>query len=299
MGNPPLVSALVVSYNVRDLLLDCLRALHASPSARDSRHLEVVVVDNASTDGSADAVEKEFPAVKLVRQAKNTGYGRANNIGLQECSGRFVLLLNPDVTVDANCVDRLADFLLVRPDVGAAGPRLLRPDGSLDLACRRGFPTPATAFYRLVGLSRLFPRSRRFNRYNMGFQPDSDTHEIDAGTGACLMVRRAAVDRVGFFDPDYFMYGEDIDLCFRLKQGGWKVFYVPSATAVHYKGMSTRQNTRRMLYEFHSAMWTFHHKHYAEDMPAFANGLVWASIWARWAALSARAAVTQDPRISP
>ncbi len=291
----PLVSALVVSYNVKDLLLDCLQAFFTSSDVP----VEAVVVDNASSDGSADAVAERFPDVKLIRQPRNIGYGRANNAGLQECQGRFVLLLNPDVTVGPNCVGRLADFLLVRPDVGAAGPRILRPDGALDLAGRRGFPSPSTAFYRLSGLSRVFPRSARFNRYNMGHLSTEQTHEIDAGTGACLMLRRAAIDRVGFFDPDYFMYGEDLDLCFRLRMGGWKVYYVPAASAVHLKGQSTRQSTKRMLYEFHSAMWTFHHKHYAEDMPAFANGLVWASIWARWAALTARASLTKDPRISP
>lgn len=291
----PLVSALVVSYNVKDLLLDCLQAFFASSDVP----CEAVVVDNASSDGSADAVAERFPDVKVLRQPRNLGYGKANNAGLQECQGRFVLLLNPDVTVGPGCVGKLSDFLLVRPDVGAVGPKLLRPDGSLDLACRRGFPTPATAFYRLSGLSRVFKKSARFNRYNMGHASAEETHEIDSGTGACLMLRRAAIDRVGFFDPDYFMYGEDIDLCFRLKLGGWKVYYLPAATAVHLKGMSTQQATRRMLFEFHSSMWTFHHKHYAEDMPAFANGLVWASIWARWAALTARASVTQDPRISP
>jgi GT2 family glycosyltransferase len=295
MAAKPLVSALIVSYNVKDLLLDSLQAFFSG----SEDPVEAVVVDNASRDGSADAVAERFPDVKLVRQSRNVGYGRANNIGLQECEGRFILLLNPDVTVSEGSVGKLADFLLVRPDVGAVGPRLLRPEGMPDLAARRGFPTPATAFYRLAGLSKAFPKSRRFNRYNMGFLPDTEVHEIDAGTGACLMLRRAAIDRVGFFDPDYFMYGEDLDLCYRLRLGGWKIYYAPGATAVHLKGASTRQATKRMLYEFHSAMWTFHHKHYAEEYPAFANGLVWASIWARWAVLAARASVLKDPTVSP
>jgi GT2 family glycosyltransferase len=290
-----LVSAVIVSYNVRSLLLDCLRAFYASSDIP----VEAVVVDNASSDGSADAVSSTFPEAKVIRQAVNVGFGKANNAGLQQAEGRFVLLLNPDVTVLPGCVGKLADFLLVRPDAGAVGPRLERPDGSLDLAARRGFPTPSAAFYRLVGLSRLFPASPRFNRYNLGHLPDGELHEVDSGTAACLLVRRAAVDRVGFFDPDYFMYGEDIDLCYRLKRGGWKVFYLPDARAVHLKGASTKQSTRRMLWEFHRAMWTFHHKHYAADMPAFANGLVWASIWARWAALLARMEITKDPRVSP
>ena len=290
----PLVSAIVVSYQVRELLLDCLCAFYSSDVP-----VEAVVVDNASSDGSADAVQSEFPQAKLVRMRRNVGFGKANNEGLKHAKGRFVLLLNPDVTVAPDCVGRLADFLLMRPNVGAVGPRLTRPDGSLDFAARRSFPAPATAFYRIVGLSKAFPKSARFGRYNMGHVAEGQTHEIDAGTGACLMVRRTAVDRVGFFDPDYFMFGEDLDLCFRLKQNGWKIYYLPAAVAVHVKGAATRQSTQRMLYQFHRGMWTFHHKHNAARLPAFGNGLVWAGIWARWAALAAKARLTRDNRVSP
>jgi len=291
----PLVSALVVSYNVRELLLESLDALYQTTELP----LEAIVVDNASGDGSADAVAQRFPAAKLVRLPKNIGFGRANNLGLQQCRGRFILLLNPDVVLAAGALAKLADFMLVRPDVGAVSPRVRRPDDSLDLAARRAFPTPATALYRFTGLSRLFPHSARFNRYNLGYVDEGSTHEIDAGTAACLLVRRAAIDRVGLFDPDYFMYGEDLDLCYRLKTAGWKVFYLPAAEAVHVKGTATRQAAMRMLFEFHRAMWTFHHKHYAEDLPAFGNGLVWAGIWVRWIVLSVKAAFSKDAKVSP
>lgn len=291
----PLVSAIIVSFNVKDLLLDSIAALLKSADVP----IEVIVVDNNSKDGSADAVETEFPDVKLHRMRKNVGFGRANNVGLDLATGRFILLLNPDVMVGERCVGELADFLLVRPDVGGVGPHLHRPDGRPDFAARRAFPTPAIAFYRLSGLSLLFPHSRRFGRYNMGHLSPDRPHEMDAGSAACFMVRRAAIRKVGFFDPAYFMYGEDLDLCFRLKQGGWKVFYVPSAQALHIKGASSRQATARMLYEFHSAMWTFHHKHYADELPAFGNGLVWAAIWARWAMLSGWSAITRNPNVSP
>lgn len=291
----PLVSVLIVSYNVRDYLLQCVEAIYANSEVP----LEVVVVDNASKDGSAEALAEKFPQAHLVRMRKNVGFGKANNAGFEHCRGRFVLLLNPDVDVSERCIGALADFLLVRPDVGAVGPRLLRPDGHLDQACRRGFPTPSTAFYRVVGLSRVFPHSRIFNRYNMGHLPPDKAHEIDSGTAACLMVRRVAVERIGLFDPAFFMYGEDLDLCYRLKEHGWKVFYLPGAEAVHVKGASTRQATGRMLYEFHSAMWTFHHKHFADDYPAFGNGLVWAAIWTRWAMLSGWSAITKNPNVSP
>ncbi|HEX6488093.1 MAG TPA: glycosyltransferase family 2 protein [Candidatus Dormibacteraeota bacterium] len=294
-GPRPLVSALVVSYNVRELLLETLEALFEGADLP----LEAIVVDNASKDGSADAVANRYPEAKVIRLDKNVGFGRANNMGLQRCRGRFVLLLNPDVLLAPGSLAKMADFMLVRPDVGAVGPRLRRPDDSLDRAARRAFPTPATAFYRFTGLNRLFPKSRRFNRYNLGYLDQESTHEIDAGTAACLLVRRAAIDRVGLFDPDYFMYGEDLDLCFRLKTAGWKIFYLPTADAVHVKGAATRQAALRMLFEFHRAMWTFHHKHYAEDLPAFANGVVWLAIWLRWAGLTVKALASKDPVVSP
>ena len=279
----PLVSALIVSYNVKELLLQCLDALYANTDVP----LEVVVVDNASADGSADAVAEHFPDVKLVRSAKNHGFGRANNVGLELCSGRFVLLLNPDVTVDPGCVGRLADFLLTRQDAGAVGPMLRFPDGNLDPDGRRAFPVPSNLLYRTVGLSKLFPRHPTFGRHNMGHVPDTDVHEMDAGTAACLMLRKTAIDRIGFFDPRYFMFGEDLDLCYRLKLGGWKIFYTPAASAVHHKGAAVSQAHGRMLFQKHRAQWAYHSKHHADDLSAFNNGLVWAAIWGRYAALAA------------
>lgn len=289
----PLVSVIIVSYNTRELLLQCLDAVERGTEVPH----EVIVVDNGSRDGSPDAVEQRFPDTVVIRQ-QNVGFGRGNNAGLQQAGGRFVLLLNSDVLVRPQCVDRLADYLLVHPEVGAVGPRLIRPNGELDLACKRGFPTPRASFFRVIGLSRLFRHSRFFNAYNLGNLDEREEHEVDAGTGACLLVRRSTIDQVGFFDPDFFMYGEDLDLCFRIKDGGWKVVYLPTAQAVHLKGQSTRQATNRMLFAFHSAMWTFHSKHYAADLSAFPNGLIWASIWGRWAVLRARAAVTRDQRVS-
>ena len=295
----PLVSAIVVNWNARDQLLDCLRAYYACSDVP----AEAVVVDMASRDGSVESVAREFPEAKVIRQRTNVGFGRANNAGLQVAEGRFILLMSPDVTVMPGCVGRLADFLLVRPDAGAVGPRLQRPDGLLDETARRGFPSPSATLFHYAGLGKVFPNSERLNRYSMGHLPVTETHEIDAGTAACMMVRRAAIDRVGFFDPDYFMYGEDLDLCYRLKSSGWKVFYLPTARAVHARAIS-RQETPRARLELHRAMWTFHHKHYAADLPAFANGLVWAGIWARWAVKAGQSAMSQNghgpsPRPAP
>jgi GT2 family glycosyltransferase len=288
----PMVSALIVSHNVKDLLLQCLRAFYATSDVP----VEVVVVDNGSTDGSAAAATAEFPKATVLLEQKNLGYGRAANIGLERCQGRFVLLLNPDATVDAQTVGRLSDFLMTRPEAGAVGPRLLMPDGSLDPDCRRSFPVPSTLFYRTVGLSRLFPKSPRFGRHNMGHVDESDVHEMDAGTADCLLLRKAAIDRIGFFDPRYFMFGEDIDLCYRLKLGGWKVFYLPTARATHHKRAATTKAQREALYQRHRAMWTYHFKHHAQDVSAFGNGLVWAQIWGRWVAASVRDSVVKGER---
>ncbi|HKV86722.1 MAG TPA: glycosyltransferase family 2 protein [Candidatus Dormibacteraeota bacterium] len=276
----PLVSALVVSHNVKQQLLESLKAFYGSADVP----VEAVVVDNDSSDGSAAAVTDEFPQATVLEQPKNLGYGRAANLGFERCQGRFVLLLSPTVTVEAQSVGRLADFLLTRPDAGAVGPRILLPDGKLDPDARRAFPMPSTLFYRTVGLSKLFPRSPRFGRHNMGHLPDTEVHEMDAGSGACLMLRMAALERVGFFDPRYFMFGEDLDLCYRLKLGGWKVFYLPSAAANHRPMPSSAERRRKLSYEKHRAMWMYHYKHHSDDVSAFSNGLVWAQIWGAYAA---------------
>ncbi|MGH7883489.1 MAG: glycosyltransferase family 2 protein [Candidatus Dormibacteraceae bacterium] len=294
MSDEPLVSVIIVNHNVRELLLDTLRSLYASIEIS----FQTIVVDNNSSDGSAQAVAEAFPQVDLITAPENLGFGGGNNLGFQRATGRFILLLNPDVILEPDCVDKLADFLLVHSEVGAVGPRLTRPDGGLDLAARRGFPTPGAAFYRLSGLSRIFPHSQRFNRYNMGYEDADRRHEIDVGTAACLLVRRDSINQVGLFDPDFFMYGEDIDLCYRLKAGGWKIYYLPSAQALHIKGASSRQATGRMMRAFHSSMWTFHRKHYAGGLPAFINGLIWALIWGRWAGLTLRSRLIHDPHIS-
>jgi hypothetical protein len=276
----PIVSALIVSRNAKDDLLQCLQAFFSSADIP----VEAVVVDNDSSDGSAAAVTDEFPQATVIAQPKNLGYGRAANVGLERCQGRFTLLLSTEVTVQPGCVGKLADFLLTRPDTGAVGPRVLLPNGQLDPDSRRSFPIPRTLFYQTVGLSTLFPKSKRFGRHNMGHVPEGEVHEMDAGTGACLLLRTAALDRVGFFDPRYFMFGEDLDLCYRLKLGGWKIFYLPDASATRRAKQAPSQRRGQIAYERHRAMWTYHYKHHSEDVSAFGNGLVWAQIWGRYVA---------------
>lgn len=291
----PLVSAIIVSKDQKDQVLACLACLLAGSDVP----VEAIVVDNASSDGTADAVATRYPAVKIVRRPRDSGYGRAGNAGLSVADGRFILVLDPAVGVQTGCVGRLADFLLTRQDAGAAGPRLDDADGHLEPSARRGFPTPASTFASVTALDRLFPQSPRFNRHHMGHKRSTEAHEIDAGSGACLLLRRSAVDRVGFFDPDYSRYGEDLDLCYRLRMGGWKVFYVPDAHAVRGRAQLAKADLRRHLWDEHVSLWTFHHKHYAADLPAFANGLVWAANWGHWGYVATRAEITGDSRLDP
>jgi len=184
------------------------------------------------------------------------------------------LLLNPDTIVPPGALDALVGFMEANSAVGACGPKLLLGDGSLDVACRRSFPTPEIAFYRLTSLSSLFPRSPRFGRYNMShLDPDLQT-EVDAVVGACMLVRGAVVREVGLLDEAYFMYGEDLDWAYRIKQYGWKIMYVPSVTVHHYKRASSRQRPFRSIRAFYAAMRVFHRKHYAATTPAPLNALI-------------------------
>ena len=287
----PTLAIVIVNYNTRDLLRDCLRSIAAGVSCCTP---EVWVVDNASSDGSAAMVHAEFPHVHLISNPHNGGFAYANNLALrlilaehadQESSGLlaprapdYVLLLNPDTVVPPGALDGLIAYMEAHPDVGAAGPKLLLADGSLDLACRRSFPTPAVAFYRMIGLSRLFPRSPRFGRYNMTFlDPDIET-EVDSVVGACMIVRTAVVREVGLLDEAYFMYGEDLDWAYRIKQYGWRIMYVPSVTVHHYKRASSSQRPLQSIRHFYDAMRIFHRKHYAATTPALFNLLIEAGI---------------------
>lgn len=252
------LSVVLVSYNTRDLLEQALRtALEAAAGMQ----VEVFVVDNASRDGSADLVAEKFPQVRLIRSPRNLGFAGGNNLALRQVQGRHVLLLNTDTVVRRDTLCCLVDFLDAHPKAGAVGCKILNPDGSLQLACRRGFPTPMAAFCKVSGLSRLFPRSRRLAAYNLTYLDPEQTNEVDALSGSCMMVRKEAMDQVGLLDEDYFMYGEDLDWCYRLRQAGWAIYYVPHTAIVHFKGESGRAEQMRVRYRFYEAMSIFVRKH--------------------------------------
>ena len=289
---PPDLSIVIVNYNVRDMLRECLRSL--GPDLARLR-AEVFVVDNASADGSAEMVAAEFPWVVLIRSPRNRGYSAGNNLALRRASGRYVLLLNPDTKLPPGALVETVGYLEAHPGVGALGPKLVRADGSLDLACRRSFPSPEIAFFRLSGLARLFPRSPRFARYNLLHVDPDQAIDVDSVCGAFMLVRREAIQRVGLLDESFKMYGEDLDWAYRIKQAGWRIRYHPAVVVLHYKGQSSRQRPARSLLAFYHAMHVFYGKHYAPTRPAPFNALVHATIAAMTAAALLRNAL--HPRL--
>jgi len=280
----------VTSYNTRDLLRTCLRSVYASAHHRAGGDFtfEVCVVDDASSDGSAGMVAAEFPQAHLIANTENVGYPTANNQGLRafgfadspgESSHRprFALLLNSDTELPPDALAQMLDFMAEHPDAGAAGPKIVLHDGSLDLACRRSFPTPEVSFYHMAGLSRLFPHSPRFGRYNLTYRDPDLVTEVDSVVGAFMMVRAATIAQVGLMDEQFFMYGEDLDWAYRIKEAGWKIYYNPAVKVLHVKKASTRQNPRAQV-EFYRAMDIFYRKHYAAQTPWWLHALIVSAI---------------------
>jgi N-acetylglucosaminyl-diphospho-decaprenol L-rhamnosyltransferase len=295
----------IVNYNVCALLQRCLESLLA---AQGDLRLALCVVDNSSSDGSVEMVRGRFPQVKLISNRDNVGYPAANNQGLAALGvtaktpaqqARYALLLNPDTELPAGALAELVTYMDTHPDVGIVGPKLVLPDGRLDPACRRAFPTPAVSFYRMAGLSRLFPRSRRFGRYNMTFLDENQTAEVDSVVGAFMLVRTAALEGVGLMDDRFWMYGEDLDWAKRIKDAGWRVVYHPAVTVLHVKRASSRQNPRAQL-EFYRAMLIFYYKHYHQQTSFLLHWLVLLAVLVKggralWPDIVAGPAILQKP----
>jgi hypothetical protein len=288
----------IVNWNTRDYLQKCLETVYAS---QGDFSYTVVVVDNNSTDGSQAMVREKFPLAVLIASAINGGYSYANNLGLRHLgyddagqvdadAPRYALLLNPDTEVPPTSLYDMLHFMDTRPDVGMAGPKLLLADGTLDKACRRSFPTPIVSFYHFSGLAKLFPNSPRFARYNMTFVDPDREIEVDSVVGAYMQVRREAIASAGLLDETFFMYGEDLDWAYRVKQGGWKVIYHPEVTVWHIKRAASRKSPRAK-FEFYRSMLIFYRKHYRRTTPMWLHALVllglslkggrrlWREIW--------------------
>lgn len=269
------VSIIIVNYNTKQLTLDTIQSVYTSLCSYD---YEIFLVDNASSDGTVEAVRGQYPGVRVIENRENVGFAIANNQAMKIASGRYILLLNSDTVVERDTLEIMLSFMDNHPTVGASGCKVVLPDGSLDRACKRGFPTPSASFYYAFGISRLFPDNPRFNGYQLGHLDPDESYPIDCLVGAFMLVRRSAIEDAGMLDEEFFMYGEDIDWCYRIKQAGWDIYYNAETKITHYKGASSRRRPFKIVYEFHRAMYLFHCKHYAKHYSWMTNALVYTGI---------------------
>lgn len=253
------LSVIIVNWNTRDLLKKCLKSIIKNISGMS---YEIIVVDNNSSDGSCQMVEREFPQVRLIRNKENLGFARANNQAIKRSQGKYILLLNPDTIVLNRALNKMVEFMNAHLQIGALGARLLNPNGTLHPSCRR-FPTLATAFFENTFLDRLFPRNRIIGRYKMGYWDHDDIREVDQPMGACLMVRRKTIDQIGLLDEQFYMYYEEVDWCYRIKKAGWKIYFIPQAQIIHYAGQSVAvADIGGILVEYRRSMYKFYSKHF-------------------------------------
>ncbi len=286
------LSIIIISYNTKELLKKCLDSVlqFFSSSVLQS---EIFVVDNASTDGSVEMVEKEFPQSKLIASKENLGFAKANNLALKKDAVEYILFLNPDTIVPPKTIPAMLKFMDENKDIGIATCKVELANGNLDWDCHRGFPTPWASLTRFLGFYKLFPKSKFFNQYYMGYLQMKKIHKIDSCCGAFLLTRKQVLNKIGWWDEDYFFYGEDIDLCFRAKKAGWKIVYNPIVKIIHYKGAAsgikkstqkitkaTRESREKALRASVNAMKIFYDKNLKGQYPTVINILVYAGIWA-------------------
>lgn len=257
------LSVIIVNWNTRDYLSACLHSIKANPPG--CAH-EVIVVDNASADGSADMVRERFPWVRLIANVGNEGYAEGNNAGIRESSGEYVLLLNPDTEVTPGSIDALLGFAGAHPDAAAVGCRLIGPDGNVQQSCR-SFPDPLGILFEYTRLSRVFPKSRRFGSYRMTYFHYTHAAEVDQPMGSCLLLSRKSLDDVGMFDKEFPIFFNEVDWCFRAKERGWKIYFTPDSEVIHHGGAGTGQIKPEMSRESHRSLWRFYRKHYKGRIP--------------------------------
>jgi GT2 family glycosyltransferase len=281
------LSIIIVSYNTKEFLKKCL--LSIKENITDHFSYEIIVVDNASTDGVVDEAfeeEKQLP-VKIMLNKENLGFSKANNIGVKAAKGRYILFLNPDTEVKKHAIEEMIAFMDHQKDAGAATCQIDLPNGKIDDASHRGFPTPWNSLCYFSGLTKLFPKSKLFAGYTMGWKNLQHVHKIDALAGAFMIVRREAGEQIGWWDEDYFFYGEDLEFCYQLKQKGWNIYYVPHVSILHQKGVSggikshsqeistaTTETKKRATKARFDAMRIFYKKHYVKQYPKIVTWLV-------------------------
>lgn len=283
------LSIIIVSYKSKEHLKVLLPSIFASTKKYS---YEVIVVDNDSQDGTAESVSSLLPMIpnlKLINN-QNNGFSAGNNLGIKKSSGKYILLLNPDMQVRPDTFEVMLDMMENRPNVGISGCKLIKADGKLDLACRRRFPNPWNSFKRLFLLNK--------KDYNYSNINEDQEMEVDSVVGAFLLIRKSVIDKIGLLDEKFFMYGEDLDWCWRCKEVGFKVWYYPKTVVTHYKGESSKKEPFKMLKAFHDSMWIFYKKHYFEKYPTVLNWLVYLGIYLRLGVLVAVNLFKSDPRVS-
>ena len=278
----------IVSYRCRTLLRDCLKSLSAFPPAGGAR---VWVVDNASHDGTVEMVREEFPVVELIASDENLGFSKANNLAIRRGSAPNVLALNPDTLMTGGALDQMLELMEQKPEVGISGCRLELPDGSFDHAARRSFPTPLGALAHFTRIGRWKKAPARLAQYRA---PEVESGPVDAVNGAFMLIRRKALDEVGLFDEGYWMYMEDLDLCYRFAQAGWITWYEPAVKVIHVKaGTSGKNRKPRVNYAFHYGMYRFYRKHYAKNDNILLRGAVYTGIAAKLGVSVTRSAINR------
>lgn len=286
------LSIIIVSYNTADITVAAIQSVIDTVKKIS---YEIIVVDNNSTDGSVEAIKKlKSSRVNMIENEENYGFSKANNIGVKQATGRYVLFLNSDTVVHEKTLDGMVEWMDQNQKVGAATCKLVMPNGKLDDASHRGFPTPLRSLFHFTGIASIFPRSQFFNGYHLGWKDIDKTHEIEALVGAFMLTRREAGEEVGWWDEDYFWYGEDLDFCYKLREKGWKIFYVPEFTTLHYKGASggLKKESKKITTASKAtkikatnarfdAMKIFYKKHYVKKYPPLVTKLVFAGIEAK------------------
>lgn len=254
------LTVIVVNYNVEYFLDQCLQSVRDASKYLD---IETIVVDNASIDGSVELLQNKYSDFHLILNEVNVGFSKANNQGIEIAKGKYVLLLNPDTVVEESSFKKVIDYMDAHPEAGGMGVRMIDGRGNFLPESKRGLPKPMVAFYKIFGLSKIFPRSKRFGQYHLGHLSEFETAEIDILSGAFMLMRKEALDKVGALDESFFMYGEDIDLSYRIQKGGYKNIYFPETTIIHYKGESTKKSSVNYVFVFYRAMVIFAKKHFS------------------------------------
>jgi GT2 family glycosyltransferase len=260
--NQVTLGVIIVNYNVKDYLKQCIDSVY---KASQSISYTIYVVDNNSTDDSVEMIQQQFPKVKLISNKKNTGFAVANNQAIKICNSKYVLLLNPDTIVKPNTVDKTIAFMEKHNDAGALGVKMFNGEGEFLPESKRGLPTPMVSLYKLMGLSFLFPTSKTFAKYHLGHIDMNTTAKVDVLSGAFMLIRKEVLNKVGLLDETFFMFGEDIDLSYRITLGGYNNYYFSDTDIVHFKGKSSNKNSIKYINVFYKAMLIFAKKHYSKN----------------------------------